>query len=303
MSSQQPILHIGLHKTGTTWFQKRFYPFVNNGKYVEREIVKEKILMPGLVDFNAGETKEFFTYIEDRIIICEENLTTGIRGNFFVQEGLFNRMKMIFPDAKIVLFLRNQVEKIASTYCYYLKNNGGTFEFQKFIGYQHNNPYNNFNFKPENLFYDKLLELLYRYFSRENVYIFFYEDFSVDNQGFLKRFTEKLDLNVDFEKISFTRENERIRAGLIPLARFSNLFTKPQIHHRNILLPIPGWAGKNRRLLRALNKWRVFGKPPTAFQIMGKEKYEYFSNFYKSSNQNLIDIYGLKEIERFNYPL
>jgi hypothetical protein len=303
MSSQQPILHIGLHKTGTTWFQKRFYPIVKNAKYIEREIVKEKILLPGMVDFKAEDTRDFFIRLEDRIIICEENLTTGIRGNYFVQEGLLNRMKMIFPDAKIVLFLRNQVEKIASTYCYYLKNNGGTFGFQKFIGYRHNNPYNNFNFKPENLFYDRLLEILFRYFSRDNVHIFFYEDFSSDNQEFLKQFSEKLDLNIDLENISFARENERIRAGLIPFARFSNLFTKPQIHHRGIFLPVPGWAGMNRRLLRALNKWRVFGKPPTAFQIMGKENYEYFSSYYKSSNQNLIERYGLTDIERFNYPL
>lgn len=303
MSTQRPILHIGLHKTGTTWFQKRFYPFVKNGKYIEREIVKEKILLPGLVDFNAGETKEFFTRIEDRIIICEEDLTAGIRGNYFVQEGLFKRMKMIFPDAKIVLFLRNQVEKIASTYCYYLKNNGGTFGFQKFIEYRHNNPYNNFNFKPKNLFYDKLLDLLYKYFSRGNVHIFFYEDFSFDNQAFIRRFSEELDLNIDLDKISFVRENERIREGLIPIARFINLFGKPQIHHRNFLLPIPGWGGMSRKLLRAMNKWKVFGKPPTAFQIMSKEKFEYLSNYYKSSNQNLIERYGLKDIERFNYPL
>lgn len=303
MSSKQPILHIGLHKTGTTWFQKRFYPFVKNAKYIEREIVKEKILLPGMVDFSADNTIDFFARIEERIIICEENLTTGIRGNYFIQEGLFNRMKMIFPDAKIVLFLRNQVEKIASTYCYYLKNNGGTFGFQKFIKYRHNNPYNNFNFKPENLFYDRLLEILFRYFSRDNVHIFFYEDFSSDNQAFLRRFSEELDLNIDIEKISLVRENERIRAGLIPIARFLNLFGKTQIHHRNLLLPIPGWAGMSRKLLRAMNKWKIFGKPPTAFQIMGKEKFEYYNSYFKSSNQDLIERYGLKDVERFNYPL
>ena len=31
------LLHIGYPKTGTTWFQKRFYPNVENYKYYERE--------------------------------------------------------------------------------------------------------------------------------------------------------------------------------------------------------------------------------------------------------------------------
>ncbi len=303
MSFQPPIIHVGLHKTGTTWFQRQFYPKVNNCIYIDRGFVKEKLLLPGDSQFNSQEVMQDFQGYNKRIVICEENLTIGLRDNSFIQGGLIKRISKVFPNAIIVLFLRNQVEKIASTYCYYLKNNGGTFGFNKFVNYRHDNPYNNFNFKPENLLYHNLLELIYRYFSKESVYIFLYEDFSANNLDFLMRFATRLGIDIDIGKISFIRENERIRKGLIPVARFSNLFTKPCILHRNVFIPIPGWTGLNQRVLSKLNKWSVFGKPPSAVRVMGKEDYAYFSNFYRESNRKLIENYGLKDIEKFNYPL
>ena len=32
------IVHIGYHKTGTTWFQKRFYPRVTSHRYIEAQL-------------------------------------------------------------------------------------------------------------------------------------------------------------------------------------------------------------------------------------------------------------------------
>lgn len=297
-----PILHIGLHKTGTTWFQKRFYPYVKNAVYIDRQVVREKILQPDIFQFNLEGTQRFFSASE-RVIICEENLTTGIRGNLFVQDGLFKRLKEIFPEAIVVLFLRNQPDKIASTYCYYIKNNGGTFRFKQFIDYTHNNPYNNFNFKPQNLLYHNLLELLYRCFNKEKVRVFFYEDFSMNNRAFLRKYCSSLELEINLDTISFQRENERIRKRLIPLARFLNLFTRPSIHHRNTLVPVPGWTRVNRRILNGLNKYKLFGDPPSAIEIMGKENYDNFFSYYKDSNRILLEKYGLHGVEEYGYPL
>jgi len=275
---------------------------VKNAVYIDRQMGRDKILLPDIFDFNSFETAGFFS-IQGRIIICEEDLTTGIRGNLFIQEGLFKRLKDVFPDAIVVIFLRNQVEKIASTYCYYLKNNGGTFGFNRFIGYKHNNPYNNFNFKPQNLLYHNLLEMLYSYFDKAKVQVFFYEDFSHDNMAFLRKYCTLLDLKINLDKISFKRENERLRKGLIPVARFLNLFTKPAIHHRSVLFPIPGWNRVNKRLLNGLNKYGLFGDPPPAIEIMGKKNYDKLFNYFKESNRILLEKYGFREVEKFGYPL
>ena len=34
------IFHIGYHKTASTWFQQRFYPFVENLSNVSRDDIK-----------------------------------------------------------------------------------------------------------------------------------------------------------------------------------------------------------------------------------------------------------------------
>lgn len=303
MQNQQPILHIGLHKTGTTWFQKRFYTNVENCNFIDREVVREKLLKPGVFQFNADAAALYFSRFSKKIIICEEDLTIGMRGNSLIQKELFERLKVVFPDACVIVFLRNQLEKIASAYCYYLKNNGGTFGFQRFLKYRHENPYSNFSFKPENLFYHHFLELMQQYFKKENIFVYLYEDFAADNKKFLEGFSSVHNLQVDLDRISFDRENERIRNGLILIARFSNLFTKPRIFHRTMLINLPYWTGLNRSMLKRLNKLSFFGKPPTALEIMGRKTYDYYWDFYKGSNRKLIEEFGFNDIEKFKYPL
>ena len=41
----RPIVHIGYHKTATTWFQKHFYPCVRNARFVARERVRDEITL------------------------------------------------------------------------------------------------------------------------------------------------------------------------------------------------------------------------------------------------------------------
>ena len=49
------IVHIGYHKTGTTWFQERFYPAVRNRRYVPRATARAAFLRPGALHFDPIE--------------------------------------------------------------------------------------------------------------------------------------------------------------------------------------------------------------------------------------------------------
>ena len=44
MSKRRPIFHVGLHKTGTTWFQKKFYPRGSGYRFSPRELVRLTLL-------------------------------------------------------------------------------------------------------------------------------------------------------------------------------------------------------------------------------------------------------------------
>ena len=45
------LVHIGYHKTATTWFQRRFYPQTRNVELVERRRIAEAFLAPRALEF------------------------------------------------------------------------------------------------------------------------------------------------------------------------------------------------------------------------------------------------------------
>ena len=49
----RPIVHIGHHKTGTTWFQKKFYPRVSGYRFIPRELVRMTLLAESPLAFAA----------------------------------------------------------------------------------------------------------------------------------------------------------------------------------------------------------------------------------------------------------
>jgi hypothetical protein len=77
----QPIFHVGLHKTGTTWFQKRFYPNVPGYRLVNRRLVRSTLLGTSPLAFDAVAARQALGVDEgDTAIVCEEDLS-GILHN------------------------------------------------------------------------------------------------------------------------------------------------------------------------------------------------------------------------------
>ena len=105
---KKTIFHIGFHKTGTTWFQNYYYPFVTNASYINAINTKDIF-----VDKNAFDTNyENLKLIDDSntLIFCHEELSGNIHTggmNAYVTKGIANRIKSIYPDAKIIIFIRN----------------------------------------------------------------------------------------------------------------------------------------------------------------------------------------------------
>jgi len=97
------ILHIGYPKTGTTWFYDNFYSKISNAYLVPPELFLSKLSSPSFQApvYNTGK----------KMIMVHPEMT-GIR-NFMWNEGqerniIASNLKRLFPDATIVLFIRNQ---------------------------------------------------------------------------------------------------------------------------------------------------------------------------------------------------
>ena len=86
--SNAPVIHIGYHKTGSSWLRKRLFPRVRNARFVERSAVKNNILVPSSFRSDSAVARgNLLSHPGERILISEDELsgnlqTGGLHGGF-----------------------------------------------------------------------------------------------------------------------------------------------------------------------------------------------------------------------------
>ncbi|MBD2860108.1 sulfotransferase domain-containing protein [Spongiibacter sp. KMU-158] len=132
------IIHIGLPKSGTTFLQTQVLPFLENyhyfGKAPSHNVVKKNSLKVE-VEENQKVTEVFdricgrneLTFDEERCInlLVGLNLNGGIYSEEFISSDRFTKysivqkiknLKLIFPEAKILITYRDPLSMAMSTY-------------------------------------------------------------------------------------------------------------------------------------------------------------------------------------------
>lgn len=128
--SDVPILiHIGPHKSGTTWLQKRIFAKAKGVIYDPRvELSHNAFLIPRIEDFSAEEARHIFAPIlaqarkeKKPIVISDEALGGRPFGQRFLREVAAERIARTFPHAHILITTREQDSIILSMYSEYLR--------------------------------------------------------------------------------------------------------------------------------------------------------------------------------------
>ncbi|MEO0829382.1 MAG: hypothetical protein AAFY03_02875 [Pseudomonadota bacterium] len=159
----EPLIHIGYHKTATSWLQRRlFLPDCGYQQIANHREVWEKIISPLEHRFDTDAVGGFF---RDRIKDCPDGVVPVISseplcGNpFYGANGRARnaqRLAALFPKARILITIRAQSSMLRSTYMQYL-HRGGTetplsfFTARSIPGYP--------RFDPEHFCYDALASL------------------------------------------------------------------------------------------------------------------------------------------------
>ena len=73
----RPIVHIGYHKTATTWFQRSVYPHAESHRWVPRGRVQAALLDPSGMAFDPDRARALLMEGDDGRppLLCEENLS------------------------------------------------------------------------------------------------------------------------------------------------------------------------------------------------------------------------------------
>lgn len=255
------LIHIGYHKTGSTWLQKNlfdrsdrgFYPLAlkdapepNYAKDVGRKFVYDeqwKYMSSYQFDAVLPELKATLTQgvnwkPEGIPVISNERLVGGLYNAGFDGKEVAERIHQIYPKAKILIVIREQVSMVLSTY-YQLLKMGGTISLEQFLDQNYDSRSPNFSFY--HFQYHHLLAHYQKLFGPDQVLILPYELFVQDAAAYLQRIGEFCGVEMPEDLEVNKRVNFIFNRYVEYKSRVLNLFLK---HHSvNAYSPfyLPGW--------------------------------------------------------------
>lgn len=172
------LVHVGLHKTGTTWLQKQVFS-AKHGREIEycgdTGLIYRQFITPRMAEFSAATARAAFAPLlakaaaDGRLaVISGENLAGRPFHAHHQQDVVARRLAETFPQARILLTIREQNAIIYSMYGQYLRF-GYTSSLSAFL----TEPPENAPYHPvmDRKFYDysALLDTYERYFPAENI--------------------------------------------------------------------------------------------------------------------------------------
>lgn len=308
--TEQPILHIGYHKTATTWFQQAFYPEVRGAAFAKRRNVRQAFLCTNALAFDQDEAlKALDLPAGKRPIICEEALVGYYENGGFLgtlSKDIAYRIQAVYPQARIVIFLRNQLDMLVATYLQYIRR-GGTESLQKFLWpyyYQRRyrtKPHKKPMFCLEHFAYHRLIFLYRQLFGDTNVHVFLYEDFKAAPRDFLRRYCHELSLDIDIDTLSFAATNVTYGTGTYRLARALNHVTVGDAVNTTTLLPLMP-RKVNETLMNSLNRTPLAGRKVTPARLFNPRLMDLLTHRFADSNAVLADELGL-DLNAYGYPI
>ena len=283
------IFHIGYHKTATTWFQKNFYPFVNHISFIERQKIRSYFYENNIENFDSNIHQVF----------CDEELSGNIHNgglSGFLTDNVAQKISK-FNNPKVIIFIRNQYDIIASSYMQYVKE-GGNYSISKYISHS-SFPRSNRSalFSYAHFDYYRLIKLYESLIGKENIYVYLFEDFVQDNKGFISEFIKDHDFDILIEDLDFISNNRSYSYLSYRLARFFNCFTREKTLFKYYILHIPYLYKYVREILSRIS----FSSLKPRNLLTKKIKREILS-YYKLSNSNLSKEYGFK-LRDLGYPI
>ena len=135
------LVHIGYHKTGTTWLQRQLFPEASLGFRIglSKADSYRLLVFPRALEFDAAACRTEIEKIlevdevDRRIaVVSNEELCANPHGGAFLEKELADRLIATVPGARILIVIREQRAMLASTYKQYIKA-GATRSLEAFL--------------------------------------------------------------------------------------------------------------------------------------------------------------------------
>lgn len=240
----ETLIHIGYHKTASTWLQTHILdnPETLLKRFFSKKDIRDFIVLPHSLDFNSQSVKTHHLKLMEKAVTAEnlsedtisvvssERLSGHPHSGGYDSKEIADRLKSCFPDAKVLIVIREQKSAISSCYLQYVKY-GGTCSIKDYV----NPPKRGLPviplFKFEHFDYVKLIQYYRNLFGKDKVLVLPYELFKDEPQKFYTQILEfsnaKRLKKVPYGKIT----NKRLSYLTSKFARQANkLFVKTTLN-------------------------------------------------------------------------
>lgn len=251
------LLHVGYHKTGTSFLQKEIFASPNiDYNAIDRDLIIEEIINKHLFFFDADATRQTLQkdFVADKVnVVSMENLIGNPHSGGYNSYDHLQKLKQLFPAAKVLICIREQSSMILSSYKQYITTTG-TLRLKNYLKpiEQGSNILPAFDLK--HFCYHALIGNYIDAFGKENVLVLPYELLSKNSHEFLKQIFEFSGLKEeDIAKIDSERKRNIATLSLtIKVKRLYNKwFTKTRINPH-------GWFGLSTKINQPLFKAVTF---------------------------------------------
>jgi hypothetical protein len=239
-SNMNIVLHLGLPKTGSTFLQTDIFMHLQNVnilfkfRYIQEAY--DDWLYDTILDINKPidfqeVKKRRSEYLVDNMpnLVSEEIFYCGEFGMFRKEDDRFvllDRIYKIFPEARVILAIRNKKTLLVSWYKQYVQA-GGVLSFDDFIRDVMN---------LEKLNYEQYIERLVELYGKKNVFIFTFENLSEKPEQTIKEICNFIGCEVPSYKLrrrNISYGKTELKASLILNRLFKN-----RVHNRGVPWPV-----------------------------------------------------------------
>lgn len=291
LSETSVLVHVGYHKTATTFLQKRVFPKldVNYITVDNDEQHLDKLLYRDLFQFQAESWRDYFSErFDDRRLnlISEEKFSGHPFIGYLNNSVILHKLQSIFPQAQILIVLRRQTDLLVSMYKEYVKE-GGWLRPDAYFSFNQEGSGTNYNIHQNtlNLEVYKFSPFVGAYrqaFGSDNVHVLFYEE--LFNTAALEDVFERFGITMKVDDFtSKTRVNKGFNQRQLWIATKFNRYLRSQQNPNSMIPPfrIPKIGTIN---VPKIKRW------------LESEKIKWFHNsqpyaFSASQQQHALDFY------------
>lgn len=301
--SKKVYIHIGYPKTASTYLQ--FNIFDKLHKEGVLDFVWWKRQPKGFVQklLNLPEWYFPFKEFEESLfennreinLISEEAIVGSMYYKTINAKSVADKIKRLFPEAKVLIVVRNQADLITSLYKQ-LIHQGSAISFKSFINYEDGkvNPgyaLGNHKLLFESLKYSHLINYYYDLFGASNVEVLNFESLKKDPDQFIRNLLTFMGIPDQIKFDLQSRANKGYGYYQIMIARLLNRFLYSRYNRFGLLQFLPKFFNSNR-LRGILQSNAVSGILKRKFVVPDKQ-IKAIRAYYEEDNQLLIKKYGV----------